>query len=538
MACELARRDIPVRIIDKLSGIIPFCRATGIHSRTLEIFQDMGVIQPILEAGEPIRGASQYANGVRFKQVRYSDLQSPFPYSISLQQNLTESILHQRLNEFGIRVERETELIRLQDCLTGIEATLQHADGSRETLETPWLIGCDGAHSMVRHLNHQRFPGEPDPRLYVVADVITDAPVDHSEFQFFFSDAGTLFMFPVPAGRTLIIADVPVQPPAACCEPSIEEIATLVEHRGPDCSGVYEPRWLSYFHINYRLARHYRNGRTFLAGDAAHIHSPIGGQGMNTGIQDAYNLGWKLALVYQGKADHSLLESYEKERRGVAEDVLKVTRSITERAEAYTGVKGCERDRLYFHAAVPETERIRNQRHHQGLDLDYRKSPVCSESVSGHRDIAEHGPHAGAEAPDAGNLELNGETRTLFDLIGGVRHVMLIFIPDSPEAATFQRLIGLATQVREAHADNITVYLVTGSPESEIAADSSKQIPLIRDTANQLRQRFGVSGECLYLIRPDGYIGYRGNPVRLRPLRDYLDRLFTVARGLTTTLDP
>src|SRR5262249_20966029 len=159
-----------------------------------------------------------------------------------------------------------------------------------------------------------------------------------------------------------------------------------------------------------------------------HVHSPFGGLGMNTGIQDAYNLAWKLALVVRGLAPQSLLDTYERERRAVAEDVIKVTRKTTEHLELFRELPPAERERLYTHAFVPEAERRRSAQQREGLDLDYRKSPICCEH---HPHAASprfaDGPHSGAQARDAGPLEVSGRTLTLFDLLRGPRHRLLLF---------------------------------------------------------------------------------------------------------------
>ena len=142
MACELARRSVPVRIIDKLSGIVPYCRATGIHSRTLEIFQDMGIIEAVLDEGIPIRGGSQYVNGKCFQRLNFGQVDSPYPYTVGLEQYRTESLLEALLNSLGVRVERDIELTAVQDCLNCVEATLKHSNGQEEYVRTPWLIAA------------------------------------------------------------------------------------------------------------------------------------------------------------------------------------------------------------------------------------------------------------------------------------------------------------------------------------------------------------------------------------------------------------
>lgn len=528
MACELARRSVPVRIIDKLPGIIPYCRATGIHSRTLEIFQDMGIIEPVLEEGIQIRAASQYANGKRFQHLSFGQVDSPYPYTIGLEQYRTEALLEALLNRLGVFVERDTELVAVQECLQGVGVTLKHANGQVEQFHTPWLLACDGAHSQVRHLNRQRFPGETDLRQYFVADVITTPAYANDEMHLFLSDHGTLFLFPLPGERSLLISDVPEQHDHTAEKPEIGDIQQRMQDCGLENIKVSEARWLSYFRINYRITRHYQHGRTFLAGDAAHIHSPIGAQGMNTGIQDAYNLAWKLALVYHGHAAKNLLKSYEKERHAVAEDVLETTRHATEHAEAFSGLSNNEREKLFFNAALPEVERIRSIQHREELDLDYRKSPICCENFDRHAQTILPGPLAGAEAPEAGPIRVNKHVMTLFHLFRGIKHTLFLFAGETGTGEARGKLIDLAGQIVQCYGNLISVYWVEQGDASYGAIEHKAGIFTVFDMEGEMHRRYGVSNETLYLIRPDGYIAYRSSPVKLRELRDYLDSVFTL----------
>ena len=179
LACELARHGAPVRIIDKLSAINPHCRATGLHARTLEIFYDIGIVEEILSQGLKVLGMSQYANGKRFMHSSGGELDSPFPFAVMLEQCKTEATLEQRLRTLGVKVERETELIAVSQRTDSVAATIRGADGREANVETPWLIGCDGAHSRVRHLNHIHFPGDQDFRQYVLADVLLQTVLAH-----------------------------------------------------------------------------------------------------------------------------------------------------------------------------------------------------------------------------------------------------------------------------------------------------------------------------------------------------------------------
>jgi len=533
LASELARHGAPVRIVDRLPGIVPFARATGVHSRSLEILQDLGIADEIVVRSAPICGAKQFAGGELLIHYRTDGLDSPFPFAASLEQWKVEEALEALLGRFGITVERETELITLEDDGMIVRATLRRADGATEVVETPWLVGCDGAHSTVRHLKGEHFPGEADPHHYLVADVVLDNPRTPDEVYVYLTDNGVLWLFPLPDGRTLLAADVPQPHADAADSPDLGEVEALLDQRMPGAVRVSDPRWLSGFHIHYRVTPHYRHGRTFLAGDAAHIHSPIGGQGMNTGIQDAYNLAWKLALVVRGRAPASLLDSYEAERRAVAKDVLATTKMMTEKAEGYVTMAEEQRARLYRHVVLPEAERLAMLRHTEELDLDYRRSPVCSDGVEQPEGTASGagGPHAGAGACDAHPLLVDGRPLTLFELLRGPAHTLLLLPGLEAQRRTEPaELDDLADAVANAYGDLIRICMAL-PPDLRDDECGSGTALRVRDVEGALHRRYGAAGGRQYLVRPDGYVGFRSEPPSRERLFAHLARIFTPPTG-------
>jgi 2-polyprenyl-6-methoxyphenol hydroxylase-like FAD-dependent oxidoreductase len=529
MACELARHGAPVRVIDKLASINQHCRATGLHARTLEIFYDIGIVDEILAQGVKVLGMSQYANGKRFMHPSGGELDSPYPFGLNLEQCKTEAALERLLHTLGVKVERETELMAVSERAGSVAATIRDADGRETVVETPWLIGCDGAHSRVRHLNHIHFPGEEDTRQYLLADVLTQTALACDEIHTFLGDDGMLAFFPLPNQRWLIAADVPARHDAATEQPTLPEVQTIVDARGPGGISLVEPRWLTWFRINYRAARHYRHGRIFLAGDASHIHSPFGGQGMNTGIQDAYNLAWKLALVCRGRAPLSLLDTYEKERQSVAEDVLKTTRMLTEHAAAFKDISPQQRQRLYFDMIVPPEVARRMATHLEELDLNYSKSPICRQHEGSHfgKTRFRAGPRPGEQALDAGPLlrARDNSPATLFDLLRGPRHALLLIPGAWHQAHSWHRLIDLAQSV-EGRAGGLINTFFVAIEAGNVPSDPRLDGRVILDPKRSLHYRYGAESECLYLIRPDGYVGFRSEPATASSLDDYLGRIF------------
>ena len=526
LGCVLKRAGASVRIIDKLTERLPFARAVSIRSRTLEAFQDLGLVDVMLASGIKVVGQSQFADGERIVHVRDTDMDSPYPFTLAIEQWKTERALENRLADFGGVVERQTELLTIEERLDGVRVTLRLPDGSAEVCDTSWLIGCDGAHSAVRHHNRRHFPGEADPSQYIGADVVLDPPPVRDETWMFLSDQGMLSWVPLPEGRTFVNADVPEHHDAATEKPTFDEFKALFDARGPAGIEVRDPRWLTWYRVNFRVTPHYRHGRTFLAGDAAHVQSPFSGQGLNTGIQDTYNLGWKLALVNLGHAPQSLLDSYEKERHGVAEDVLALGKRLTEYRTAYQRLPERERDRLYRHLHVPDSERSKAARRIHGLDLDYRRSPICSSHIGKSAVDHDAGPHAGSEALDAGPLQVSERAVSLFELIAGPRHTLLLFLGRERAHRIDDELIGLGNEVSRVYDDLVQVCIVL-LPDVDKREFADSPATIVHDLEGALCERYVANEFCLYLIRPDGYVGWRADRPSLTALRDYLARVFT-----------
>ena len=511
MASELARRGIPVRIVDRSPGIDPHVRGNLLHTRTLEILQGLDLADRTTEGSFEEHGVRLYVDGKLVANQRHQPVDSPFPFGMSQSQAKTEAVLEAHLSRFGVTVERGVSLRAVSDTEESVTATLEHPDGRREIVETPWLVGCDGAHSAVRHLTGTAFPGDADPYQYVLADVVVDGSLEDNDGYFFLNDTGELFLFTaLPGRRRLIAANVPVghqmtEPP------TLAQMQRLVDERGLPELRLCDPQWLASFRIHYRLAPHYRVGRVFLAGDAAHVHSPLGGHGMNTGIQDAYNLGWKLALVIRGIAPDWWLDTYESERRRVAEDVVATTRAATEQAERFANVSNSEREKIVAHLLVPESERLDAARHLQEIDLDYRSSPLC---IEGEGEFS-GGARPGALAPDATPIEVDGKAaRSVFALFGGTEHRLFLFGVE--EAAESVTRAAAAAVVK--YGSWVEVYLVTVAPLA-----GPRGVQVIRDPEGTMHARYGAKGRCLYLVRPDGHVAYRDR--RLESLSDYVDRV-------------
>jgi 2-polyprenyl-6-methoxyphenol hydroxylase-like FAD-dependent oxidoreductase len=501
MAHELARTGVACRLIDKTAHRAMESRAIAIHPRTLETFELMGLADAFLGAGQRITAVSVHGSSGPIAHVEFRGLDTRYPYVLGVPQDETERILEQHVQQLGVAVERNTELVGLTPQASGMAARLRHGDRVEE-VEAQWVLGCDGAHSAVRDQLAIPFSGSTYPEHFVLADVKVEGELDHDEAQVWLHDGGPLAFFPLPADRwRLVVGNSPADWQG---EPSLAQCQALVDERGLGGIRLADPRWTAVFRIHRRIARHFCQNRTFLLGDAAHIHSPVGGQGMNMGIQDAFNLAWKLGLVIGKGRNPALLDSYEPERRPIDEAVLRQTDRATRLVSLHGPVMRFLRDHLMSLATrlPPVVEKLGEAI--SGIAVDYRHSPIVEDHA-----VGAPGPHAGDRAPDVEIDDPHGVTKRLYELFAQQRHVLLLV---GSGAASPPGLSELGRR-------SIVVRRIT-SPEVA-GAD-------LIDRNGQVAARYGSAGMA-YLIRPDGYVGFRcglsETPARLP---HYLARILDV----------
>ncbi len=528
MAAELARHGVPCRIIDKLPHATTTSKALALHARTLEVFEQIGIIEEVLNQGLKLHGMSIHADGHRIMHISLDDLHGPYPFVLSLPQSETERILGKHLERLGIQVERQVELVSFTQDEQAVTAILRHADGCEETVTPPWLIGCDGAHSAVRHILHIPFNGAPYPEAFALADVHMQWPLPDDEAYIFLQQEGLLAVFPMRGGRHRLIVEMAAEAgDEQMPDPTLEDIQRYLNTFAPAGSIASDPAWLAAFRSHLRHAERTRQGRVFLAGDAAHIHSPAGGQGMNTGLQDAYNLAWKLALVNAGHAPASLLDTYQIERQPVAESVMRMSDLMIKGATLRSPITQQIRNRLVPLLVQQDFIQQRITSQIAELSINYRKSPIVAEHHSGHfsRGHLIGGPRAGDRAPDAGPLpRANGTTTRLFEILRSTRHTLLLLADAGSDSATYQRLAALADEINTRYGQQIISYLIAAGDETPL--DIASRVPILFDPELALHQRYGAASECLYLIRPDGYIAFRSSPADAASLHDYLKQIF------------
>jgi 2-polyprenyl-6-methoxyphenol hydroxylase-like FAD-dependent oxidoreductase len=399
-AAELVRYGVNVRIIDKSPHPTETSKALVVWSRTLELMDRMGCASAFLSVGLRGHGATMRSGATVLGHTLFDDIASSYNFALMVPQRETERLLTAHLQSFGVSVERQVELVGFTEVASGVEAQLRHADGRQETIETPWLIGCDGAHSTVRHGLNVEFHGSAQGDDWLLADVRLqgdEAPAP-DEITTYLHPDGPFVVFPIPGGRARLTGVIgktdPIHPRP---DPTLADCQAMVDRRAGAGFRVTDPVWLTTFRINERKVSDYRHGRIFLMGDAAHIHSPAGGQGMNTGMQDAINLAWKLAMVVRGEAGTVLLDSYSPERTAVGDMVLRNAARLTDVATlthpaAQAARNFALRILLGFHAVRDRMATTMSE-----IEITYAGSPLSSGLHAGARWAPEHydGPPPG-----------------------------------------------------------------------------------------------------------------------------------------------
>ncbi|MEV0923625.1 FAD-dependent monooxygenase [Streptomyces spongiicola] len=463
-AAELRRHGADCRIIDRLPARLPYAKAVGIQPRTLEIWDRMGMVREALDAAVPMRGQLLYEDGAERGRI---DLRLPpdVPYGFAaLPQYETERVIEEHLARFGTWIERATELLSFEQDKDGVLSRIATVDGGEEEVRSRFLVGCDGAHSVVRNTLGLTFEGAALPEEYMLADVEVDwgLPPGYGVRAVHHGDDGTvddlLVCVPLPGrGRYRVSMLVPPElsvgrrpageqgsrspvahgPETGRRAPGIEHIQAVLDRLSPEPTTASAMRWSSVFRISHRLVNKYADGRVFIAGDAAHIHPPTGAQGMNTGIQDACNLAWKLALTVRGAAHPRLLDSYDAERRPIGEEV--VERTVRHAAQ---GVRADSGDLA--------TVILREAQ----LLVAYPDSPVVGPAAPG---LA--GPGPGDRAPDCGGLTggVAALPLRLYDLLRDRGHVLLLH---ADSAAALGACAEVATAIRHLTDGQLTALVL------------------------------------------------------------------------------
>jgi 2-polyprenyl-6-methoxyphenol hydroxylase-like FAD-dependent oxidoreductase len=514
LACELAWRGLSLRIVDQNRGPSQHSKALGVLPRTLELLESQGVTQEMLRRGHRMQCANFYAGDRQIARFDMTRLESAHAYVLILPQSETEQILIDRLRQLGVEVEWQTTVVDVQASDDAAQAVLEDANGERETVTVPWLVGCDGASSFVRQALNFSFEGEKYSEAFNLADLFIDWALPSREAHVFFSSEGIFFAIPLPTEGQyrLIVNEAPGSAAEDRPDPTVEEfrewMGRRVEHPAARQATLSHPQWRSRFKIHRRRVETLRRGPVLLAGDAAHIHSPAGAQGMNSGIQDAINLGWKLALVIQEKAAPTLIDSYSEERLPVANMILLGTHWLTNVMTLHNPL--LHRMRVRVASLMLNQAPVQRRLLHvgSGFNVHYRDSSLVTangRSLQGKLRkwlTPQDALAAGDRAPDH-PLGRPGAGRRLYDLFAHPGHTLLLFA--SGEEAT-----ALCEKIKLRFGDDIQSVTVGDADDPE----------------GSLRSHYRSDRFPVYLIRPDRYIAFRGETLDTEPLLRHLEQTF------------
>ncbi|QUQ64182.1 FAD-dependent monooxygenase [Kutzneria sp. CA-103260] len=514
-ALVLAQQGVRVRIVDRKAGPVEQARAAIVHARTLEYLDRLGVADAAVARGRLITNVAIHEGGRHAGDMPLAGKgttdQTRFPYALALEQFETERLLAEALAEHEVAVGWNCEVRDLTDTGDGVRVQLA-AEAGPTTITARWLVGADGASSTIRRILGQEFEGETYEQAGMLADVTLDVELGVQGMRLSLTRGGFVGILPLASGRCRLFGVVPPelhQAPAQRGGPSHESYAPLAHadlQRWFDDyftvdANLREVSWASMFRFHSRLAARFRVGNAFLVGDAAHIHNPAGGQGLNLGIGDAVNLAWKLAQVVNGEAPEWLLDTYESERRPIAETVLKRTdvgfKLETTDNPVATWMRANVATRVV--GVVSRLAPVRRLVFHMfsQLWINYRGSRAVGPGVGALK--------PGDRAPFAPIESTRDGARSVLDLTHGAGYHLLVFSADNTDTDE------LASQLTARYHASVTTHVI---PAGEHAAYRAYQ----------------VDGPRLVLVRPDGHIAALAAPSSVDPLITYLDTVLTKAR--------
>jgi 2-polyprenyl-6-methoxyphenol hydroxylase-like FAD-dependent oxidoreductase len=530
LAYQLRRLGVSFRLIEKNATPSTTSKAIGLQYRVSELLTWMGLFDRFQAKGTSGTGLRFSAAGKEMLHMRLERIsgvsgQGAFaPQGIIIPQSETEGLLIDALHEQGVAIEYRTAFVSFTQDADRVISKIQ-TDAGEQLVESRYLVSCEGAHSMIRKQAGISFMGKTYPVGYYMADVEADWPADQKDIRVWLHEDGMFSAIPMPGQRRWrLFVESSKQEHEGATEVTLDLIRALMAERiGEQATQIRNPTWLTEFRISCRMVDRFRERRVFLAGDAAHIHSPTGGQGITTGLQDAYNLAWKLGMALRGGAPDSLLDSYSEERLVAARSVLKATDSIANIFLAHDRTTQLLRDHVVLPLLGTRAMQKRLTRKTSQLDMNYRGLGLSAHQERGI--VGRARVRAGDRTPDVlfRDTQTNQQT-SLFALLSRSQIFALIGPGGQP-----RKLARLSQSLGRL---GIACFQVL----PEAAQSASDQAGLI-DVTGDFRRLYGAHGQFLYLIRPDGYAGLFQRPINERALRSYLGQLFPadmVARAFAT----
>ena len=497
LANQLARWGVRTLIIDRHAGPSLQTRALGVQARTLEIYGKLGIVDRALELGKRGTGANIWAQGRKMARVPLGETgrnATPYPFILILGQDDNERIMGDKLRDLGVSVQWNTDLVALAQEPGRVAVTLKLPDGAERKILAAWVAGCDGARSTVREQSGIKFPGAPYEHVFFVADTEVTGSMVPDEVNVYLWQEGFHLLFPMRGDDHWRI--VGILPPALRNKDDVTFEAVIPSLRQEAGAGLSFKAciWFSTYRIHHRSAERFRDRRCFLLGDAAHIHSPVGAQGMNTGLQDAYNLAWKLALVVKGRADEALLDSYEEERVPVARRLLNTTDRAFKLVVSDSRLAGLLRTKILARIAAfaMSLERIQKFafRVVSQTGIHYRKGSLAKSLGA----LPDGAPRAGDRFPWLRlKLRTDGSVEDLFSKLDDRRFNLIVIGQPPPSEAALD------------FGDLLRIHVIPVDPinDAELA-------------------RMRIPQPSFYLVRPDGHVGLCGVRLEAAAVKRYL----------------
>lgn len=495
LACQFIRYGVDFVIFDKKETTTPYSKAIGVQARTLEIYEQIGLADKLIEQGAIAAKARMVVGGEVRGEVEFGEMGkglSPYPFILMVEQGKHEKILYDFIKSRGKDVLWNTELESFTQDESGVKANIKNTNGETETIEAKFLIGCDGAKSSVRHLLGLKFEGSTFERMFYVADVEIDWKFSHDAGHAFLMKNSLLAFFPMEGEKQWrIVGTFPEEFAKDEGEVLYEEIEERIKQDTELNLDITNVNWFSTYKVHTRHVNKFSEGRCFLAGDSAHIHTPAGAQGMNTGIQDGYNLAWKIWLVLQEKADAKILETYNEERLENAKNLLKTTDRFFNLAASPDALTSYFRTHIFpyiagFAFSIDAVKKFVFPRVSQ-IAISYR-----------HGSLSETDGNFSVKAGDRMPY-FTIEDASVYDSLREPKFHLLVY---SDGASDFQNF---AAELKNEYASMLDFSVA----------------PLYPNIA----EIFGAKTSFVLLLRPDNYIGLISSEVSVEKLKEYLDKI-------------
>ena len=519
LAAQLQRMGVSCQLVDKNRSRSDKSKALVVWGRSLELLDTCMDANSFLEHGRPVRKAKFYEEGVQFAEIEFATNDSEFGTGVLIPQSLTEQILEDHLSDCGGEVQRATELLSFVQSSDDVTCVLADAEGRQRTVVANYLVGCDGAHSVVRHGLELEFPGRKDGLRWVLADVELSGDVPESDVASLWSRSGILLLFHFSENVWRVVAEEPLgNPDSPRRDPTLPEIQQYLSERGAVGVKASNPTWLAEFRVNERKVEDYSVGRVFVAGDAAHVHSPAGGQGMNTGIQDACNLAWKIAWKIRGVGNNKLLDSYSNERSEVGAMVVRATSHMTRLATTESRVLQSVRNAVAKIALHFDWVQDKIRQNLAEYTVAYRSSEINGTDTRRNRGAL----RCGDRVPNILWTDARQQPQTLYRCLSGGRAVLLII--NSNDARMFESWGQGMCRDDQSFATVALMVADQQNEESKVHADPRTAHVHVGFLDRGASQKLEVGSGGWMIIRPDGYLAAAGEVDDMGPATQWLKK--------------